>query len=148
MSFDGPFGEHQLGGYRVVGDPGRDQLGYLPLARGQRVAGSDGLVQVVDEVFGAAGRAGHVEAARLGGCLPGEHPGLRVVAAGGACSQCAGPVEPDQGDQGPGPEPGVDRHGGGEVAECLLGAAEQRRQPAKRPVRRAGQEDQAGAGGS
>jgi len=116
MSLNGPFGEHQLGGDRAVGDPGRDQVRYLPLARGQRVAGSDGLFQVVDEMAGAVGWAGHVEAARLRGCLPGERPGLRLVAAGGARSQRAGPVEPGEGDQGPGSEPGVDRHGGGEAA--------------------------------
>ena len=49
MSLDGPFGEHQLGGNRPVGDPGRDQLRYLPLAAGQRITGSDGLIQLVDE---------------------------------------------------------------------------------------------------
>ena len=86
-------------------------------------------------MFGAARRAGHVKAARLRGCLPGKQPCLRVVAAGSARSQRVGPVEPGEGDQGPGPEPGVDRHGGGKVAECRLVTAKLRREPAKRPVR-------------
>ena len=65
MPLDGPLGEHKPGGNRAVGDPGRDEVRYLPLARGQRIAGSDGLLQIVDEMFCAAGGAGHVEAARL-----------------------------------------------------------------------------------
>jgi hypothetical protein len=133
----GPFGKDQPVGDRAVGQAVGDESSYLPFPPGQRVGGPDGLLEPADEAFGAGGRAGHVQAACFGCGLPGEFPGLRQVIAGRASGQRGGPVQPGHDDEWPGAEPGVHRQGRGEVVQRLLRSAEQRRQPAQRPVHRA-----------
>src|ERR1017187_9848217 len=118
MSLDGPLGEDQLVGDGPVGKAGRDQLCYLPLAPGQRITSLDGLLKLVGETFGAVSRPGHLKAARLYGGLPGEHPGLAVVATGSPRSQGVSPLQPGEGDEWPGAKPRVDRHGLGEVVKA------------------------------
>ena len=77
VALDGPLGQDQPAGDRPVGEAVGDEFRYLPFAPGQRIAGSDGLLELTGEAPGPAGRAGHVQAARLGGSLPGEVSGLR-----------------------------------------------------------------------
>ena len=77
VALDGPLGQDQPAGDRPVGEAVGDEFRYLPFAPGQRIAGSDGLLELTGEPAGLASRAGHVQAARLGGSLPGEVSGLR-----------------------------------------------------------------------
>src|SRR5215470_10564272 len=136
VALDGPLGQDQPASDGPVGEAVGDEFRYLPFAPGQRIAGSDGLLELTGEAAGPAGRAGHVQAARLGGGLPGEFPGPRQVLAGAAVPQRSRRIQPGQGDQGPGAEPGVHRLGRGEVIQRQVGPAQQRRQPAQRPVQR------------
>lgn len=79
---------------------------------------------------------------------PGQGPRLPAVASGRARSQGGGPVQPGQSHERPGTDPGVDGHRLGEVAERLVGLAEQRRQLAELAVQRAAHEHRSRPGGS
>ena len=129
MSFDGPLGEHELVGDGPVGKPGADQFGYLPFPARQWITRPDGVLQLLGELLGPVGRTWHIETIRLEGGLPGKVQGLRQVAAGRARLQRAGPVQPGERHEGPGPDAGVDGDGVLVVADRIPGAAKQRGEP-------------------
>jgi hypothetical protein len=56
VPLDGPLGQDQPAGDRPVGEAVRDELGDLPFAPGQRIAGPDGLLEVAGEAPGPAGQ--------------------------------------------------------------------------------------------